>query len=443
MATVKAFIRTTTKNDKVKIRFRLTDGRNVQLFYVSDIEVLPNLWDSKKEEIKAKVACSNEKRLELKKSVNGLKDIILSIYSSNKDITSKDLKYLVDRRLYPEKYKSVSDNFFNLFSDFLEMRKFSEIRRKQYDGLIRALHRYELVRSVEDNMNYRLDIASITADDIGDFESFLRNEHVLCKEYANIYEIYPSIIATRRKQPIPKPRGNNTIAAIFKRLRTFLNWCVEKNIIDKNPAGVLEMAQERYGTPYYLTLEERNLIANFDLSSHPHLVVQRDIFIFQCLIGCRVSDLLKMTHANIINEAVEYIPHKTKDERPIVVRVPLNERAKMLIDKYKEVNSKGKLFPFISAQKYNDDIKEIFRVCGITRLVTVLNPTTGKEEKKPINEIASSHLARRTFIGNLYKKVKDPNLIGSMSGHKEGSRAFARYRDIDDDIKREVVKLIE
>ena len=76
-------------------------------------------------------------------------------------------------------------------------------------------------------------------------------------------------------------------------------------------------------------------------------------------------------------------------------------------------------------------------------MVTVLNPTTREEEKRPLNEIASSHLARRTFIGNLYKKVKDPNLVGSLSGHKEGSKAFARYRDIDEDMKKELVGLLD
>jgi hypothetical protein len=72
-----------------------------------------------------------------------------------------------------------------------------------------------------------------------------------------------------------------------------------------------------------------------------------------------------------------------------------------------------------------------------------LNPVTGKEEKKPLNMVASSHMARRTFIGNLYKQVKDPNLVGSLSGHKEGSRAFARYREIDDEIKTELVNLLD
>ena len=76
------------------------------------------------------------------------------------------------------------------------------------------------------------------------------------------------------------------------------------------------------------------------------------------------------------------------------------------------------------------------------RIVTVLNARTGQEEKRILYEVASSHMARRTFIGNLYKKVKDPNIVGSMSGHKEGSKAFARYREIDEDIKKEVVDML-
>ena len=84
----------------------------------------------------------------------------------------------------------------------------------------------------------------------------------------------------------------------------------------------------------------------------------------------------------------------------------------------------------------------IFRLCGITRIVTVLNSATGNEEKRPINEVVSSNMARRTFAGNLYKKVKDHNLIASMTGHKPGSTAFARYRNIDMDIKTEMIDLL-
>jgi intN1 len=30
-----------------------------------------------------------------------------------------------------------------------------------------------------------------------------------------------------------------------------------------------------------------------------------------------------------------------------------------------------------------------------------------------------------------------------LSGHKEGSKAFARYRDIDEDMKKELVNMLE
>jgi len=122
--------------------------------------------------------------------------------------------------------------------------------------------------------------------------------------------------------------------------------------------------------------------------------------------------------------------------------VPLNKTARALVDKYWDADDE-RLFPFIPSQQYNDHIKQILRISGITRVVTILNPLTGKEEKKPICDIAASHMARRTFIGNLYKKVQDPNIVASLSGHVEGSRAFCRYREIDREIKENVVNLLD
>lgn len=444
MTTVKAFIRTGKKDKEANIRFRLSDGRNVQLFHKSELIVLPTLWDEKREQYKAKSVIKTEERIRLNTAIAERKKLLLSIYDSTPNITSDGLEQLIDEQIHPEKYQKQGDDFFFIMETYLQKKKLSEVREKNFRVLVRALQRYELFVVAYERKKFKLELDKLNAEIIEDIESFLRNEHSLYNQYPEIYKEIPAIVNTKRKTIKPEPRGNNTICALFNKLRAFYNWCNQQGITDNHPFERYNgITTEKYGTPFYLTLDERNLIADYDLSTHPQLAIQRDIFIFQCLIGCRVSDLLKMTHENIINEAVEYIPHKTKDERPVVVRVPLNERAKLLIDKYKEVDSKGRLFPFISAQKYNDDIKDIFRLCGVTRLVTVLNPTTGKEEKKPINEVASSHMARRTFVGNLYKKVKDPNLVGSLSGHAEGSKAFARYREIDDDIKKELVNMIE
>ena len=93
-------------------------------------------------------------------------------------------------------------------------------------------------------------------------------------------------------------------------------------------------------------------------------------------------------------------------------------------------------------QDYNDSIKKILCKVKITRQVVVLDPVTRTEHKVSIDSIASSHMARRTFVGNIYKHVKDPNLVSALTGHVEGSRAFARYRAIDDDMKKDLVNII-
>ena len=62
MATVKAFIRPTSRKGnktEVAVRFRLSDGANVQLYHTSSLMFDPKMWDAKKECIKAK-SCTTE-----------------------------------------------------------------------------------------------------------------------------------------------------------------------------------------------------------------------------------------------------------------------------------------------------------------------------------------------------------------------------------------------
>lgn len=449
MPTVKAFVRTTANKKDVNVRFRYTDGRNVQLFHTSEIIINPAVFDTKGECIKAKVLFSSEKRKQIDKAIserkNLIKDLCLGVHDKS-ILTSQWLENSIDEKLNPEKYVSKAEevkrqSFFDAFDEFLQKRKLSDVRETNFMVLKRALQRYELYVSKKTNQEFRLDLDTITGETIADFEKFLLNEHALYDSYKSIYDKLPAIIGTNRKTSRPQQRGMNTINALFNKLRAFFNWCNDIGKTDNRPFRNYESTPDLYGTPVYITIDERNQIYNTDLSNRPSLAVQRDIFVFQCLIGCRVGDLVKMTKSNVINGAIEYIPRKTKDGHPVTVRVPLNDTAKEILKRYE--SDIDMLLPFISEQKYNDAIKDIFRFAGITRTVTVINPTTRNEEKRPINEIASSHLARRTFIGNLYKKVKDPNLVGALSGHTDGSKAFARYRDIDEEMKAELVKMLD
>ena len=46
-------------------------------------------------------------------------------------------------------------------------------------------------------------------------------------------------------------------------------------------------------------------------------------------------------------------------------------------------------------------------------------------------------------VDGFEKLVKDPNLVSALTGHVEGSRAFTRYRTIDIDMKKDLVKIQE
>jgi hypothetical protein len=120
------------------------------------------------------------------------------------------------------------------------------------------------------------------------------------------------------------------------------------------------------------------------------------------------------------------ILRKTKEGNPITVSVPLNDTALKILKKYEYMQNEV----LVDNRYSKENIAKA--------IVSVINPTTGEIEQRSIADVASSHLARRTFVGNLYNKVQDPNLVGSLSGHKEGSRAFSRYRTINIDIKADM-----
>lgn len=441
MASVTAFIRVSKKRiERANVRFRLRDGRNVQLFHTSELEVNPSDWDATRQEIKAKVLYDPEKRAAFNKAVADRKNMILETYnavSGKEGLTSELLDQEIDKRLHPDRYivEQPRQTFFEAYEEFIEKRKLSDWRVWAIQVVIRALKRYELYARRNVDRRFTLDLDTVTPLVLGDFEEFLRNEHTFCEQYPEIYEAVP-------ESRTPQPRGQNTINGILTKLRTFFIWANDVGKTTNNPFKNYIVEECVYGTPYYISIDERNKIYRTNLSRHPQLAIQRDVFVFQCLIGCRVGDLYKLTRENIIDGAVEYIPRKTRDGHPVTVRVPLNDTAKEIIAKYADYAGPS-LFPLMAEQQYNKAIKRIFLAAGIKRRVTILNPLTREAEQRPIWEVASSHLARRAFVGNLYKQVKDPNLVGALSGHKEGSRAFARYRDIDEEMKTELVKMLE
>ena len=325
-------------------------------------------------------------------------------------------------------------SIFEYFDRFLENKPQTPGTYRQYMVFYRIFQRFEMYKQVVDP-EFHITFSNIDVNLLNELDHYMKHEFKLLKKFPKILKAVP-------ESRMPGERGQNTVNGYFKKLRAFVMWAIDQELMDKSPFRKFKISKEVYGTPYMLTHDELYQLRDTDLSRRPALAVQRDIFLFHCCIGCRVSDLKTMTRANVINGEVHYIARKTSTGHPLTLKIPLNKMATAILERYADEDRKA-LLPFISDQKYNEAIKEIMTIAGITRNVVIRNSLTGEQEIRPINEIASSHMARRTFTHIIYKTCIDHALVSELTGHTPKSAAFARYREVDQELKRDMVSALD
>jgi len=454
--TLKFFIRERAKaraKAQLPVHVRLRDGMALDQWAATLLMVDPAIWDAKVQNLKTRMLLPAELRKQVGDELQAIKTFLEDNYyadTKNGNIQDSWLKSTI-KRYYSLKgqaeklSKERVQDFQRLYDEFINSKERAESKIAQYRVVERTILRYtEYVKVVQRKRSFTFNVKKVDKKLLDDLFDYIRNEYRYYDEYkAEIFAKFPD------KQP-PKPRGHNTMVDIKKKVRAFFNWCETAGYVDRSPFKDYHIEADNYGTPIYLTKEELHIVHHFDYSTNSalkpkdidYLSTQRDIFVFQCNTGPRVSDLLRLKKENVIDGALEYIPTKTIADNARTVVVPLNKAAKAIVAKYKKTEG-DKLLPFILPQDYNVVIRRILALAGITRRVTVLNPLSGREEQKRICDVGASHMARRTFVANLYKQVQDPNIVASLSGHVEGSRAFSRYREIDKDIKKQIVKLLD
>lgn len=432
------------------IYVRISDTHKVDAFSTTPLFISPNLWDDKNQCVKKRAVMDDELRQSINEQLAEFRLYLTREYKRDeyypgwlKEQMRSFFNLEENTRETCSGKPSSNSSFFETFEKFLEQKKVSKGSRQHYLSLRDRLQRFELfMRNVKGNKLFRLNIHKFSNEDFIAFGDYVIHEYEYTTMYPKLFEAVPF-----SKFYKPRPMGTNSMIGSQLCLSAFLKWCYIHGETANHSYMLFEVKQRNYGTPYFLTKEERDQLAAHDFSDSKFpekYTMERDTFLFQCLVGCRISDLRNFTHDNFHNGYLEYIPQKTKNKSGRVVRVPLLPEAQALLDKYKDENFKNeRLFHFYQFTIYEEDLKEVFRLAGLNRLVTVRDSLTGNAVQKHMYELASTHLARRTFIGNLYKKVQDPNIIASMSGHVEGSKAFARYRTIDDDLKENVIRYLE
>lgn len=416
------------------ICFRVRD-KNVDIKVVSILEVQDKYWDSDTLSYRRTTAVPAAEQKRLPEQIAAIIERAEKTFTDKAD--SRWMRQVIEDVLYPARaFERDHPNLLSRVHEYLEKFDGAERTKEHILRFERKMARYhDYRREILGETDFTLFVETVTLEQMNDFRDYVVNEHLLRQEHPDFYA--PRMLINHR----PRPLSGTTVINTMNLFCTFLHWCKKMKYSDNEVYVLYGCKEPTYGDPFFLTSEERNILYDADLSDNPKLAVIRDIFVFHCYVGCRVGDLYRLTRDNIKDGFLEYMPQKTKKCQAKTVRVPLHEKALKILERY-DANS-GRLFPFKQIHTYNLGIRELLKRCGIDRMVTILDTHGYNTVQKPLYEVATSHTARKTFVGNLYRQVPDPNLIASMSGHVEGSRAFNRYRTIDDEMKRRLVEMID
>lgn len=162
-----------------------------------------------------------------------------------------------------------------------------------------------------------------------------------------------------------------------------------------------------------LSLEE---VRQISVQSLPeHLARIRDLFTFQCLTGLRYSDLkaFKPDQIQLISGVKCLVIYSQKTKAKSVI--PL------FSDALKVLGSDNSLPKVLTSQKYNEGIKEVCMLSGLTHSIQ-LNKHLGRTTKiikLPKYQAISSHSARRTYVTIMSNLGLTPKEIGLMTGHSQ------------------------
>ena len=270
-----------------------------------------------------------------------------------------------------------------------------------------------------------------TTDIVMEYRQFLYDEY----KYVSLY---PNLYPRDSGHHWPKKRlRDTTVVHDLKLLQAFFAELENNNEIRRSPFRNLSMEKRRiimhtmYDAPFYLRSEELQVVMTTEVPVELQWV--KDLFVLNCTIGCRIGDLLRLTSDKVAVSVegipyVHYIPSKTARLQSMnnEVMTPLIEPALEIIER-----TGLKLMAYDShygLQQYNKALRQLLQYCGITRQVSIFCPETGDNKYRPIYEVATSKLARKTHI-DMLNKVQINYYAAGL--HHAGSDAVFRYTGLE------------
>ncbi|MBL7854848.1 MAG: site-specific integrase [Cyclobacteriaceae bacterium] len=288
-------------------------------------------------------------------------------------------------------------NLISFAIEFVEKSNFARNTKKGYQTTINALKEYsERSRKI-------LDFSMIDLNFYDDYTGFLWKE---------------------------KELNDNTVGTHIKHIKTIMNEAFERDLhsnLKFKRKGFVVFRKD--SDSVYLSESEISSLLAIDLRSNQKLERVRDVFCINCWLGLRYSDLVRVTKDKIIEENGMTLLKIETEKTGQIVRVPINPKARPLLEKY------GYNLPAISPQKFNEYLKEVTAIkrAGLDIPVEITHSRAGQKVRKtvPKYELITSHTARRSFATNLYLQGVPSQHIMTVTGHKT-EKAFRAYLKLSD-----------
>ena len=410
------------------IYIRYKDGGHKQFKIPIGMNVLPSNWDCKREDI----IINGTENKETINVLNCISEIIFKLnlvfrnimyifvmYPTDIDIIKeiqKNIKKLQNNSIMNSKKEerrrgvTATKTLINAFDQMYTNTGRTESTIKVQKGKLDKYLNYIKTENVTDSAQKRFNIEGLNA-----YRSYLLSKNTMSdKQSYKHVEFIASLInyaAANRTRSI----GFNQIT---------LDGLIKTKI--KRDAKLDNKHTE-------LTEQELEILKDLKIEDK-RLELIRDMFLFQCTIGCRFNDLCSIIQGNFRIEENQLI-YNTEETNSKHVTAFVPFKISPIIRETLDDIINGKYLSFrIDNSYYNLQLKRLLELGGLNRMIKYKD-ANGNSHSEPLYSIVSSHCARVTAATHLLRKYGNKEFVYKTCGWKDAKmldEIYARLSVMDE-----------
>lgn len=172
----------------------------------------------------------------------------------------------------------------------------------------------------------------------------------------------------------------------------------------------------------YLTAEEVVKVRDLKLNLYSPLYEAREVFVFECYTGLRISDILTLKWGNISENAITLRMRKTDK----VITIPLQNDVRAILDKRRNIIRKYRgddisdeyVFSFLKINDSTSTAQEMLN--AISSSTAMINKRLKRiATLAGIDKTISTHIGRHSFATMLLTGKVDLPVIQELLGHHD------------------------